>query len=114
MENAAIGVARQRPELGHHLQFIEGHVAVFAGAGEIADDAVEMARRIVRLRHVDGHALADDRGEIDSRVFRQRGEMKIEQARNRFVAGEAGEQQLVVAQRRGQRDQTAGLVCRVP
>ena len=48
-------------------------------------------------------------GEVDGSVFRERGEVKIEQARNGFVAGEAGEQQLVLAQRRGQRDQTAGL-----
>ena len=112
MENAAIGVARERPQLGHYLQFIPRHVAVFAGTGEMADDAVEVALRIIRLLDVDGDALADNLREIDGRVFRQRGEMEMEQARDRLVAGEAGEQQLVVAQRAWSAISDGRFVCR--
>ncbi len=91
MEDPAIGVAGQKPELGHHLQFVAGHVALFAGAGKVAHDAIEVTLGIVNLQDIDGDGLADDGGEIDGRVFRQRSEVKVEQARNGFVAGEPGQ-----------------------
>src|SRR6185312_16776445 len=94
VKNPAIGIARQCPELGHDLQLVPRHVAVFPSTGKVAHNAVEVPLRVVELGDVDRDILADDLREVDRRVFRQSRQVKLKQTRYGLAAGEAGKQQL--------------------
>src|SRR5262249_39943667 len=110
LEDPAVGRPGEEPRPGDHLGAVGPQPALAQRPGdEPADDPVEVTRLLVDVVDGPGHALADDVLGGDRVVFGGQLELVVEQPRHRLGAGEAQQQQAVLAQRRGQRQRTLRL-----
>src|SRR5262249_11379877 len=107
----AVGGPRQEPQPRHHLEAVDVQVLDGSAAGgEAADEAVEETWRLVLVLHAPGDALADDGGGVEARGGRVGLELVVEQLRHGLTAGEAGEEQHVLAQGRVEGEQSGVLL----
>ena len=104
LENPAIGRARQEPQPRHHLRAVGREPPVLRALREPADETVPVTLGAVRIENAQRDVLSDHVLELDRIVLRQQIEIEMEELRNRFRAGEAAQQQDVLAERRRDRD----------
>ena len=106
LEDPALGIAGQKPELGDDLRLVAGEEVAAHGGGNLlalaepVDDAVEVARRTVGHLERDSDALAEDlvEGDVGARLGEQF-ELEAEEAGKEFAARELLKQQDVRSQR---------------
>ena len=106
LEDPALGLAGQKPELGDDLRLIAGEEGAAHGGGDLlalaepVDDAVDVARRTVGHLERDGDALAEDlvEGDVGARLG-EHFELEAEEAGKEFAARELLKQQDVRSQR---------------
>src|SRR5262249_20126453 len=90
LEDAALGLACEHPELGHHLQPVGSEVFVAPALAEAAAKAVEVARWAAGYVEANRDGLAEEYVERDlGPVLGEEIELEAKQLRNRLRAGEA-------------------------
>src|ERR1700722_5763385 len=101
LENAAIRLARQKPQPGHYLGVVVSEQpCVGAALRKAAHVAVDVTRRAVRKTKSDGYFLSDNVFENNGIVLvGQQIQFVAEQTRNCFNPGELLQQEHVLAER---------------
>ena len=98
LEDPAIAGAAEQPEPGLQGGLIDVEAAVTALLGEVADDAVKIARTAVGQGHFDGDMGAQDVFEGNVRLSAEQGQIEVKQTAKAFMGGHLLEQQNIFTQ----------------
>src|SRR5262249_36611987 len=113
LEDAAVGGAGEEPQPGEDLGVVLVQVVDEAAAGGGAgDDAVEVARLLGEGVDAPGDGLGGDVLGGEGGPVGEEVELEAEQPRHLLAAGEARQQQDVLAQRRVDGEESSGLSVR--
>src|SRR5208282_3703452 len=72
LENAAIRIAREKPQPGHDLHLVVGEASIGAALGEAADETIEVTQGLIGQGDADGDILTDNVVEGDGIIGRQK------------------------------------------
>ena len=110
LENPALKVLRQPPEVGHDLHVIKREALPAQALGQARTDAVEEPRSPVRLPEAGRDRASQERIEIDRCLIgRGQRQVEVEEPGDRLEPRKRRDQEHVVAQRRRDLQRPRGL-----